>query len=235
MAFFDSTVPLVLAHRGGCALGPENTLAAFDRGMAAGADGLELDVRLSSDGEPMVHHDPTLDRTTNVSGRVSEYTVEQLKRVDAAYRCEVKGEFPFRGQGIGVPTLADVLQRYPNARVVVEMKDNLDAMGEAVARVVRVAGAVDRVCAAGFGARATPAARAARGRAGRALSKARGAARPTTGRDAGAKPGSAGCGRKGAFPLPRATRRFAAARGQGPTPEGDARSAAAAQNREKLA
>ena len=56
--------PRVFAHRGGCALGPENTMAAFDLGLAAGADGLELDVRLSADGIVVVRHDETLDRTT---------------------------------------------------------------------------------------------------------------------------------------------------------------------------
>src|SRR5580765_2802827 len=63
-----STRPLVFAHRGGSRLAPENTIAAFDRGMAAGADGLELDVRLSRDGVAVVHHDPLLDRTTRATG-----------------------------------------------------------------------------------------------------------------------------------------------------------------------
>ena len=129
MRFFDFPRPLVLAHRGGCALGPENTLAAFDRGMAAGADGLELDVRLSADGVPVVHHDLTLDRTTSASGLVADYTADQLKRVDAAHRFESGGTYPFRGQGVGVPTLEEVLRRYSNARIVVEMKDNVQAMG----------------------------------------------------------------------------------------------------------
>src|SRR5262245_1416540 len=111
MGFFDSSVPLVFAHRGGCAIGPENTLAAFDRGVAAGADGLELDVRLSSDGIPVVHHDPNLDRTTNLSGPVANYTAEQLKRADAAYRFGSDHGHPLRGQGVGVPTLAEVLGR----------------------------------------------------------------------------------------------------------------------------
>lgn len=161
MAFFDAPGPLVFAHRGGCALGPENTLAAFDRGVDAGADGLELDVRLSSDGIPVVLHDPSLDRTTNLSGRVADYTAEQLKRVDAAYRFNPDGGHPLRGEGIGVPTLAEVLRRYRDARIIVEMKDDVEAMGTAVAEAVRVAGAADRVCAAGFGARSTLAARAA--------------------------------------------------------------------------
>jgi glycerophosphoryl diester phosphodiesterase len=68
MRFIDNSRPLVFAHRGGCALGPENTLAAFDRGHAAGADGFELDVHLSADGVVVVCHDPTLERTTNAAG-----------------------------------------------------------------------------------------------------------------------------------------------------------------------
>jgi glycerophosphoryl diester phosphodiesterase len=161
MGFYDYSQPLVFAHRGGCALGPENTLAAFDRGIAAGADGLELDVRLSADGIAVVHHDAMLDRTTNMSGPIASVTVEQLKRADAAYHFRDGGTFPLRGQGVNVPTLADVLRRYPEVRVIVEMKDDRAALGEAVVRDVRAADARDRVCAAGFGARATLAARAA--------------------------------------------------------------------------
>ena len=68
--FFTSARPLVFAHRGGAALAPENTLAAFDNGVALGADGIELDVRASRDGRVVVHHDETLDRTTPLRGPV---------------------------------------------------------------------------------------------------------------------------------------------------------------------
>ena len=112
--FFDRRRPRIYAHRGGCALGPENTIAAFDLGLAAGADGLELDVRLSADGIPVVVHDATLDRTTDASGPVSARTAEELARVDAGCRfTDDAGGFPFRGRGIGVPALVDVLRRYP--------------------------------------------------------------------------------------------------------------------------
>ena len=161
MGFLDHSRPLVFAHRGGCALGPENTIAAFDRGLAAGADGLELDVRLSADGVPVVHHDPDLDRTCNVTGPVSALTAAELRRVDAAFRYAENGQFVLRGQDVGVPALADVLDRYRDRRVIIEMKDNRAELGHAVARVVRAAGAADRVCAAGFGALATSAAREA--------------------------------------------------------------------------
>ena len=161
MTFFESSRPLVFAHRGGCATGPENTIAAFDRGIAAGADGLEMDVRLSADGIVVVHHDPTLERTTSATGEVARRTAAELARLDAGYRFRNGDGFPFRDQGIGVPTFADVLQRYPAARIIVEMKVDSTEMGEAVALEVRRAGAAERVCAAGYGDSCTRAARAA--------------------------------------------------------------------------
>jgi glycerophosphoryl diester phosphodiesterase len=161
VAFFDGRRPVVFAHRGGCALGPENTLVAFDLGMAAGADGLELDVHLSSDGVPVVHHDSTLDRTTSASGPLAARTAADLSRVDAGYHFAGRGDFPFRRQGIGVPTLGEVLRTHPDVPVTIEMKVDSREMGESVAREVRAAGAADRVCAAGFGACSAAAARAA--------------------------------------------------------------------------
>jgi len=147
MTVFTASRPLVFAHRGGSALGPENTIAAFDRGMAAGADGLELDVHLSADGVVVVHHDETLDRTTNDSGPLAARTALQLSRVDA-------------GEGQGIPQLAEVLHRFPDIPIIIELKVNTPAMGEAVVRVVRDARAVDRVCLGGFGGRSVAAARA---------------------------------------------------------------------------
>ena len=142
MKFFDSTRPLVFAHRGGMTLGPENMLPTFDAGMKAGADGLELDVHLSSDGVVVVHHDGTLERTTRGAGPIAAKTAAELSRLD-------------------VPTLREVLSRYPEARIIIEMKVDAPEMGDAVAREVREANAVDRVCAAGYGAGALVAARRA--------------------------------------------------------------------------
>jgi glycerophosphoryl diester phosphodiesterase len=168
VSFFDSARPLIFAHRGGCALGPENTLAAFDLGMASGADGLELDVHLSADGVAVVHHDRTLDRTTSDSGPVAGRTAAQLARVDAGCRfANAAGQPPLTsGSSLGgeltcVPTLRDVLHRYPDARIIVEMKVDSVRMGQAVADDVRSAGAAGRVCAAGFGRRSLRAVREA--------------------------------------------------------------------------
>jgi glycerophosphoryl diester phosphodiesterase len=152
--------PQVFAHRGGCALGPENTIAAFDLGVASGADGLELDVHLSADGVVVVHHDETLDRTTNGAGALALRTAAELAAVDAACRFRGNGSNQFRGDHIGIPTLRDVLHRYRDMPIIVEMKVDTAEMGRAVAAEVRRADAVDRVCAAGFGCRAVRAARA---------------------------------------------------------------------------
>jgi glycerophosphoryl diester phosphodiesterase len=152
----------VFAHRGGCALGPENTMAAFDRGLAAGADGLELDVHLSSDGLPVVCHDATLDRTTNTSGRLDQRTAAELSRVDAGFRwVDAAGNALFRACGVGIPTLREVLRRFPDVPIIIEMKVDHREMGRAVAAEVLAASAVERVCAASDGSRAVRAAREA--------------------------------------------------------------------------
>jgi glycerophosphoryl diester phosphodiesterase len=139
--FFESTRPLVFAHRGGAALAPENTIAAFDHGIALGADGLELDVRLSRDGVVVVHHDRRLDRTTTLRGPIEERTADELARAN-------------------VPALADVLARHRDARVIIEMKLNTAALARATVDVVRRADAVERVCLGSFGRRALREARA---------------------------------------------------------------------------
>jgi glycerophosphoryl diester phosphodiesterase len=153
--------PQVFAHRGGCALGPENTIAAFDLGMAAGADGLELDVHLSADGVVVVHHDATLERTTNGRGAIAVRIADELDRLDAGYWFERQGEYPFRGCGIGVPRLRDVLTRYRGVPTIIEIKVPTARMGEAVAEEIRRADASDYVCVAGYGLASARAARAA--------------------------------------------------------------------------
>ena len=157
--FFAASRPLVFAHRGGSGLAPENTIAAFDSGVGLGADGLELDVRLSRDGVVVVHHDASLTRTTNARGEVSALTADELSRVDAGYHFRLNGSHPFRGQGAGVPTLAGVLARYRDVRIIVELKLNTKELAGAALDVVRRADALDRVCFGSFGLRVLRAAR----------------------------------------------------------------------------
>ncbi|HEY7788995.1 MAG TPA: glycerophosphodiester phosphodiesterase [Vicinamibacterales bacterium] len=143
--------PLVFAHRGGGALAPENTIPAFDNGLALGADGLELDVHLSRDGVLVVHHDLVLDRTTNARGAVVSLTAEELARVDAGFRFGAQDGYPFRGRPIGVPTLREVLERYPGVRLIIEIKVNTAEIARAVVDEVHRAGATGRVCIGSFG------------------------------------------------------------------------------------
>ena len=96
--------PIIFAHRGASAHAPENTLAAFELALVQSADAIELDVKLSADGQVVVIHDPTVDRTTGSHGRVKDLSLAQLKSLDA-------GSFfsdQFRGEKI--PTLAEVFE-----------------------------------------------------------------------------------------------------------------------------
>ena len=134
---------------------------AFDRGLALGADGLEMDVRLSRDGVVVVHHDPTLDRITEGHGPLSERTAAELVELDAAYRFGVDGGYPLRGRGIRIPTLQDVLARYADVRCVIELKMDSPELARATIEVIRAAGAVGRVSLGSFHGKALSAARAA--------------------------------------------------------------------------
>ncbi|HET9704634.1 MAG TPA: glycerophosphodiester phosphodiesterase [Vicinamibacterales bacterium] len=147
---FRSEGPLVFAHRGGAGVAPENTMAAIDNGLALGADGVEIDVQLSRDGIPVVIHDPTLDRTTDRTGRVGARTAAELAHVDAGFRFEKDGAHPFRGQGVGIPRLDAVLAKHQDTRVIIEMKGGEPELARAVGVVVRRAGAADRVCVSSF-------------------------------------------------------------------------------------
>jgi glycerophosphoryl diester phosphodiesterase len=152
--------PLIFAHRGGRALGPENTIVAFDAGLAAGADGLELDVHLSSDGEAVVCHDATLDRTTDATGPIAARTAADLARLSASVRYGVDLEHLWNGGRAGIPTLREVLHRYPDAAVIIEIKAGTPATARAEVDAVRDAGAIDRVCVGSFSLVAVQAARA---------------------------------------------------------------------------
>jgi glycerophosphoryl diester phosphodiesterase len=153
-------VPIVYAHRGGAALRPENTMAAFDHGLAVGADGLEFDVHLSSDGIVVIHHDDTLERTTSGRGPIKARTAAELAALDAGFHFQdAAGNRPFRGIGIGIPTLRDVLRRYPSARLIIELKVDGRTLAERVVDEVRDAGAEERVSIGSFHAGALAAVR----------------------------------------------------------------------------
>ena len=154
--------PLVYAHRGGAALRPENTLAAFDHGIALGADGLELDVHLSRDGVVVVHHDAALDRTTDARGAIRGRSAAELAAIDAGHRFAAADgvAFPFRGQGLRIPTLREVLERYPGAQLIIEMKCPEPELAHRVIDDLRATGSVERTALGSFYHRVLRAARA---------------------------------------------------------------------------
>jgi glycerophosphoryl diester phosphodiesterase len=148
-AFLTHHRPRLFAHRGGAALAPENTIAAFQNSLACGADVLELDVHLSRDGELVVIHDPTVDRTTGGTGLVATMTEAELHRLDAGYRYTPDGgqTFPFRARGITIPTLREVLSTFATTRLNVDLKENRPETPSALWTLVQEFEAEDRVLA----------------------------------------------------------------------------------------
>jgi glycerophosphoryl diester phosphodiesterase len=149
--FFDAPGPWAIAHQGGRGLWPENTLYAFNRAADLGVDVLEMDLRASADGVFVVMHDATVDRTTDGSGAVDGMTLAEIRELDAGFRFERAGEFPYRGRGLTVPTLDEVLGEFPSARMTVEMKELAPEQAVRLCRVIERAGASERVLVASFG------------------------------------------------------------------------------------
>jgi len=138
--------PANLAHRGASALAPENTIEAFQLAVEAGAGGLELDVHMTSDGHIVVIHDATADRTTSGTGAVSEMTIDELRGFDAGYNFSPDGgrTRPYRGRGVRVPTLGEVLREFPGVAVNIDIKVGSPGIEEAVFRDLREADALGR-------------------------------------------------------------------------------------------
>jgi len=125
----------IIAHRGASGQYPENTLLAFAQGLEQGADGLELDVRVTADGVPIVLHDPTLERTTDGAGLVAALSLADVRCVDA-------------GRGERVPLLAEVLEQFPATPLLVEIKE--PAAARATLAVLRRHRAERRVLVGAF-------------------------------------------------------------------------------------
>ena len=115
-----------IAHRGASAEAPENTLPAIARAVEKHqVDMVEIDLRLTKDRIPVVIHDETLERTTNGEGPIHQYSLRELKTKDAGFRFdpEGKGLFPYREKGVTIPTLEEVLGRFPETSFCLEVKE----------------------------------------------------------------------------------------------------------------
>jgi len=146
--FESFSQPVIFAHRGACALAPENTLPSFELAVEHKADAIELDVKLSKDGVVMVIHDQTVDRTTGGRGKVNELTLAELKKLDAGKF------FNKKYAGIQIPTLEEVFASVGQKVIVnVELtnyKSTRDQLVEQVIRVVKRHQMEDRVLFSSF-------------------------------------------------------------------------------------
>jgi glycerophosphoryl diester phosphodiesterase len=147
------------AHQGGAWEWPSSTLFAMRQGLAAGASALELDVHSTADGELVVCHDATVDRTTNGSGSISSLTYDELRRLDNAYwfipGADVTPgreaeEYPYRGRApedrdFGVATLREILEQFPGVVLNLDIKQGAPAVAPYEAALARLLADYDRV------------------------------------------------------------------------------------------
>ncbi|MGB2896920.1 MAG: glycerophosphodiester phosphodiesterase family protein [Anaerolineales bacterium] len=145
---WDSSAPLVIAHRGASMYAPENTFAAFELAIEMGADAIELDTRLSADGTPVVIHDRTLGRTTDGSGSISSKKIEEIKLLDAG------SFFGMRFAEERIPTLEEVFSMVGH-KIMINVELNnyaspFDRLPEIIVDLVRKEGLSDRVLLSSF-------------------------------------------------------------------------------------
>jgi glycerophosphoryl diester phosphodiesterase len=171
MLLLDSSARPVIAHRGDRAHAPENTIEAFARALAANADAIECDVRLSADGEVVVMHDPTVDRTTDGTGAIAELPLAAIREFNAGARWAphddperanggVRGApTPFATQLLRVPLFEEVLEAFPRTPFLVECKTV--SVASRTAEVVHARGASTRVLIGAFSGAALAVARSA--------------------------------------------------------------------------
>jgi glycerophosphoryl diester phosphodiesterase len=164
-SFLERSNTIAFAHRGGGGEAPENTLPAFEAAVAMGYRYLETDVHVTGDGVPLAFHDSSLDRLTDRSGRISGLSLAEVREADAGYTFSLDGglTFPFRGTGVVIPTLEELLTRWDDVSLNIDAKAD-DTVAPLVALISRL-NAFDRVCIGSFSDRRVARIRAlARGR-----------------------------------------------------------------------
>ena len=135
----------IIAHRGASAYAPENTLAAFDKALDLGAADVEFDVHFGADGQVVVIHDDTVDRTTNGAGAVAALTLAQLKSLDAG------SWFAAQFSEERIPTLVELLERYKDRlHFHIEVKGRAEHLSEKTIDLVRDHGWLDSVTITSF-------------------------------------------------------------------------------------
>jgi glycerophosphoryl diester phosphodiesterase len=148
----DLPYPLVIAHQGGDGLWPGDTMYAFKNAAALGVDVLEMDLHITKDNVLVLMHDETVDDTTDGSGALEEMTLEEVKQLDAGFNWtpDDGATFPYRGQGITVPTLEEVFQAFPDYRMTIEIKKTERSLAEPFCALIRQFDMQDKVLVASF-------------------------------------------------------------------------------------
>lgn len=144
--------PLVIAHQGGDGIWPGDTLYAFEKAVEIGVDVLEMDAHITRDGAIVLMHDEEVDRTTEGTGLIENMTLDELKQLDAAYQWSNDGgkTFPYRGQGILVPTLEELFEKFPQMRYVIEIKLTQNPIDQPLCDLIRQYDMQDKVMVASF-------------------------------------------------------------------------------------
>lgn len=148
--------PIVLAHRGGAKLAPENTLAAFNHSAELGVNGFEVDIRMTSDEEILVFHDEYIDRTTDGAGRVADLTLEQLRTFDLGYHfIDLDGQHSYRGKNEKVVLLRELIEKFPQMYINIDIKDAPETYEGSLVpsklwRLIDSLGAHDRIVVTSF-------------------------------------------------------------------------------------
>jgi len=136
--FFEGDSVMVMAHQGGKGLWPENTLYAFERAVEIGVDVLEMDIHSTADGVLVVMHDDTVDDTTEASGKIHDFSLDDLQELDAGYHwTEDEISYPFRGQGISVPALREIFEAFPGILMNVEIKQREPSIAAALCEIIQ--------------------------------------------------------------------------------------------------
>lgn len=151
--YYDGvTGPLVIAHQGGDGIWPGDTMYAFEKAVKIGADVLEMDAHITQDGHIVLMHDEKVDRTTDGTGLIEEMTLEELKQLDAAYKWSNDGgqTYPYRGQGIQVPALDELFEKFPQMRYVIEIKLTQNPIDKPLCELIREYTMQEKVLIASF-------------------------------------------------------------------------------------
>ena len=145
--FFAGKRPRIIGHRGAAGEAPENTLVSFHRALQQGTGLIELDVQDTRDGNAVIIHDCTLDRTTNGQGPLNARSLNEIKALDAGYAFSMDDgqSFPYRGRSIQVPTLEEFLIAFPDAKAIIEIKRESPNIVRAVIDTIHRLGKGDQV------------------------------------------------------------------------------------------